>query len=216
MEDSNFDESSLSGSYLAGRFAGRLRDMDVAARYFQQALDDDPNNPVLIERVFVFAAVGRQYQRGRGLCDARSHLQQPAPHGPHRAGPARSAPQALPRSAREFPKSAYTPVGELTAALLTAWTYAAEGNLAEALKALDKLDSNEAFENFKSFHAALIADFAGTPLRAETFYKEAYGQAGNIAARRPGLWQFPRAHRPQGPRRARSMTSSSPPPRTTR
>src|SRR5690606_1202891 len=83
------------------------------------------------------------------------------------------------REAREhFRKSAYTPVGELTAALLTAWSHAAEGNLAEALKALDKLDSNDAFENFKSFHAALIADFAGTPLRAETFYKEAYGQAG--------------------------------------
>ncbi|MBL8893076.1 MAG: hypothetical protein JNJ53_00655, partial [Rhizobiales bacterium] len=54
LEDSNFDESSLSGSYLAGRFAGQLHDMDVAARYFQNALDDDPNNPVLIERVFVF------------------------------------------------------------------------------------------------------------------------------------------------------------------
>ena len=28
--------ASLSGSYLAGRFAGKLRDMDVAARYFSR------------------------------------------------------------------------------------------------------------------------------------------------------------------------------------
>ena len=54
-EDTDLDGASLSGSYLAGRYAGKLRDMDIAARYFEQALRDDPNNSVLIERVFVFA-----------------------------------------------------------------------------------------------------------------------------------------------------------------
>ena len=47
--------TSLSGSYLAGRYAGKLRDTDIAEHYFEQALRDDPNNSVLIERVFVFA-----------------------------------------------------------------------------------------------------------------------------------------------------------------
>src|SRR5207249_3685620 len=47
--------ASLSGSYLAGRYAGKLRDMNIAERYFEQALRDDPNNSVLIERLFVFA-----------------------------------------------------------------------------------------------------------------------------------------------------------------
>ena len=53
-----------------------------------------------------------------------------------------------------------------------------EGNQDEALKALDKLDSNEAFENFKSFHARADRRLSGTAARAETFYKKAYGQAG--------------------------------------
>ncbi len=53
-EDLDIEGSSLSGSYLAGRFAGKQRDMDAAGQYFQQALRDDPNNAVLIERVFVF------------------------------------------------------------------------------------------------------------------------------------------------------------------
>jgi tetratricopeptide (TPR) repeat protein len=170
--------SSLSGSYLAGRFAGRLHDTDIAARYFQSALDSDPNNPVLIERVFIFEvsqgnlaaaedfaarvlSFNSQHRMARivlGLRDVRLERY---------------------KQAREnFKKSAYTPVGELTSALLTAWTYAAEGQLAEALKALDKLDANEAFENFKSFHAALIADFSNQPLRAEGYYKKAYEQAG--------------------------------------
>ncbi len=45
-------------------------------------------------------------------------------------------------------------------------------------KALDKLDQNDRFENFKSYHGALIADYLGASMRAEVFYKKAYAQAG--------------------------------------
>ncbi|MGE3830026.1 MAG: tetratricopeptide repeat protein [Parvibaculaceae bacterium] len=172
------DGQSLSGSYLAGRFAGRQRDMNAAAEYFQQALRDDPNNAVLIERVFIFElsegniagaedfatrvlSFNSQHRMARivlGLRDARlKHYE---------------------RARENFRKSAYTPIGELTSALLTAWTYAAEGNQAAAFNALDKLDSNDSFENFKSYHGALIADALGASLRAETFYKKAYQLAG--------------------------------------
>jgi tetratricopeptide (TPR) repeat protein len=81
--------------------------------------------------------------------------------------------------AREnFTEASYTPVGELTSSLLSAWAYAGDGALNRALKALDKLDANESFANFKNFHAALIADLMGVPIRAEVFYKKAYEQAG--------------------------------------
>jgi tetratricopeptide (TPR) repeat protein len=169
---------SLSGSYLAGRYAGKLRDIDFAARYFEQALRDDPNNSVLIEKVFIFAvsegdmnaaeeyairvlSFNSQHRMARivlGLRDLRlKHYAEAREH---------------------FRKAAYTPIGELTSALLTAWSYAGEGNQKEALKALDKLDSNEALANFKAFHSALIADYLDLPLRAENFYKKAYEQAG--------------------------------------
>jgi tetratricopeptide (TPR) repeat protein len=172
------DGVSLSGSYLAGRYAGKLRDMDLASRYFEQALRDDPNNSVLIERLFVFAlsegninaaeeyatrvlSFNSQHRMARivlGLRDLRlKHYADAREH---------------------FRKSAYTPIGELTSGLLTAWSYAAEGNQKEALKTLDRLDSNDAFTNFKAFHAALIADYLDLPLRAENFYKKAYDQAG--------------------------------------
>lgn len=169
--------SSLSGSYLAGRYAGKLRDMDLATRYFEQALRDDPNNPVLIERVFVFSlsqgdinaaeeyatrvlSFNSQHRMARivlGLRDLRL--------------------RHYPEAREHFKKSAYTPIGELTSALLIAWSYAGEGNQKEALKTLDALDTNDSFANFKAFHAALIADYLGLPLRAEGFYKKAYEQA---------------------------------------
>jgi tetratricopeptide (TPR) repeat protein len=178
MEEFDLGDTSLSGSYLAGRFAGQLHDMDIAAKYFQNALDSDPNNPVLIERVFIF-----QLSEGN-ITDAEDYATRVLSfNSQHRMARIvlglRDFRLKRYRDAREhFRRSAYTPVGELTAALLTGWSEVAEGNLAEALKSLDKLDSNDAFENFKSFHSALIADFAGMPLRAETYYKKAYEQAG--------------------------------------
>ena len=178
-EELDLEGSSLSGSYLAGRFAGKQRDMDAAGQYFQQALRDDPNNAVLIERVFVFdlsegkiasaedyaervLSFNSQHRMARfvlGLRDVRL--------------------KRYVRARENFKKAAYTPIGELTSALLTAWTYAAQGNQASAFNALDKLDQNESLENFKAYHGALIADYLGASLRAESFYKKAYAQAGN-------------------------------------
>lgn len=178
-EDLDIEGTSLSGSYLAGRFAGKQRDMDAAGQYFQQALRDDPNNAVLIERVFIFdlsegkiasaedyaervLSFNSQHRMARfvlGLRDVRL--------------------KRYVKARENFKKAAYTPIGELTATLLTAWTYAAQGNQAQAFNSLDKLDQNESLENFKSYHGALIADYLGANIRAESFYKKAYAQAGN-------------------------------------
>ena len=172
------EDVSLSGSYLAGRSASKLRDNDLASDYFMRALEADANNPVLIERVFLlelsegnipvaedFAvkvlSFNSQHRMARivlGLRDFRNR---------HYAD-----------ARRQFAIAAYTPVGELTSALLSAWTYAGEGELTPALRALDKLDSNESFANFKSFHAALVADYLGNSIRAEASYKKAREQAG--------------------------------------
>ncbi|MFN0194260.1 MAG: tetratricopeptide repeat protein [Aestuariivirga sp.] len=170
--------SSLSGSYLAGRTAGKERDNDIASSYLRGALKEDAENPVLLERVFSLdlaqgkiaeaedmakrvIAFNSQQRMARvvlGLKDFKAG----------RYGKARE----------HFTEASYTPVGELTSSLLSAWAYAGDGALNRALKALDKLDANESFANFKNFHAALIADLMGVPIRAEVFYKKAYEQAG--------------------------------------
>ena len=55
-----------------------------------------------------------------------------------------------PESRIHFDEAAYTPLGTLTSALLDAWAYAGEGSLNAALKALDKLDGQDAFTNYKA------------------------------------------------------------------
>lgn len=169
---------SFSGNYLAGRSATKLRDNAIAADYFGNALKSDGENPLLIERVFLLEladgdltsaenyaarvlAFNSQQRMARivlGLKDFRLRHYRDA--------------------RRNFQAAAYTPVGELTSALLIAWSYAGEGELNLALKALDRLDVNDSFANFKSFHAALIADYLGNSIRAEASYRKSYEQAG--------------------------------------
>jgi tetratricopeptide (TPR) repeat protein len=168
----------LSGNYLAGRSASVARDNDLASDYFVQALKADPGNPVLIERVFLlktadgdianaeefavqvlgFNSQQRMARIVLGLRDFRNR---------HYAD-----------ARKNFEVASYTPVGELTSGLLVAWSYAGDGDLNNALKALDRLDRNEAFANFKNFHAGLLSDYLGNAIRAEVFYKKAYDQAG--------------------------------------
>ena len=172
------DQASPSGSYLAGRFASRQRDTGIAARYIARALENDPNNPLLIERAFTLEVSSGNIESAEKFAERVLKF-----NDQHRLSllvlglkSMREGKSALAR--QYFQKSAYTPIGELSAALLTGWSYASENNLNGALAELDKLKRNQAFENFRLFHAGLIADMVENRNRAEVFYKSAYEKAG--------------------------------------
>ncbi|MFO1088444.1 MAG: tetratricopeptide repeat protein [Hyphomicrobiales bacterium] len=169
---------SLSGSYLAGRAAGKERDNATAAAYFARALELDPNNPVLIERAFFL-------ELGAGNLDKANELAQQVVgfNSQHRIARTVMGLSAFKKgdykAAREnFQKASFTPVGELTSGLLIAWSYAGEKNLTEALRALDILDKQEAFANFKLFHAALITDYLNGEA-TDARYRTTMDKAGN-------------------------------------
>ncbi len=172
-------DPSLAGSYLAGRSAAKLRDNDMASDFLSNALKVDAGNPLLTERVFLLElsegnidtaedyatrvlSFNSQHRMARivlGLRDFRARHYDEA--------------------RKNFQQAAYTPVGELTSTLLIAWSYAGEGELNLALKALDRLDSNDSFANFKSFHAGLVADYLGNAIRAEASYRKAFEEASS-------------------------------------
>ena len=171
-------EPAFAGSYLAGRSAAKLRDNAMASDFLADALKVDSGNPLLIERIFLleladgnipeaeeyatrvlgFNSQQRIARIVLGLRDFRNR---------HYAD-----------ARKNFQVAAYTPVGELTSALLIAWAHAGEGELNLALKALDRLDGNESFANFKAYHAGMIADYLGNAIRAEASYRKAYEDAG--------------------------------------
>ena len=173
-----FGISSLSGTYLAGRHAGRERDMEAAAAYFGRALARDPGNPVLIERSFIHELSVGNMARAEEL--AQSVLDVSTDHRMARIVLGlRAARDNRHEAAREhFAEAAFTPLGELTSGLLTAWSFAQERKLDEALEALEVLESQDAFGNFRLLHTGLIATHLGDHARAGEAFAEAYERAG--------------------------------------
>ena len=169
---------SLSGNYLAGRSAGKERDNEIAADYLSKALIQDPDNPVLIEKLFLLEVSSGNLPDAEEL--AIKVLSFNSQHRMARIvlGLRDFRLRRYAEARKNFAEASYTPVGELTSVLLSAWAYAGEGNLKEALATLDKLDGNDSFANFKSYHSALIADYLSSAVRAEASYKKAYDQAG--------------------------------------
>jgi tetratricopeptide (TPR) repeat protein len=170
--------SSFAGNYLASRTAGHIRDAQAATDFLNAALSDDPQNPVLIERLF-------QNQLAVGNIDkAESTAKEVITFNSQQRmarvllGLKEFRNRRYVEARGNFNEAAYTPVGELTSALLSAWAYAGEGALNPALKELDKLDTQESFANFKAMHVALITDYLGSNVRADAAYKKAYELAG--------------------------------------
>jgi tetratricopeptide (TPR) repeat protein len=171
-------ETSLSGNYLAGRVAADARDSDSAAAYYSDALKQDPGNAQLTERLFQIQVSSGQIAEAEKLAQDVLNF-----NSQHRLARIILGLKAFREKrgseAREhFAEASYTPVGELTSTLLTAWSYVSENALNAAMTELDKLDANESFANFKSFHAALAADHLNEAVRADAAYKKAYSEAG--------------------------------------
>jgi Tfp pilus assembly protein PilF len=177
--DLRIEDASPSGSYLAGRYASRKRDTAIAARYIARALENDPNNPLLIERAFTLEVSSGNVEAAERFASRVLEF-----NDQHRLsllvlGHQGRAPGQVCRRTREyFAKSGYTPIGELTSALLSGWSFAAENNLPGAMAELDSLKRNQAFENFRLFHAGLMADLTGDTTKAEANYRQAYDKAG--------------------------------------
>ncbi|MCP5081446.1 MAG: tetratricopeptide repeat protein [Alphaproteobacteria bacterium] len=169
---------SLSGAYLAGIHAGKARDTDAAATYISRALQRDPDDPELIARAFML-------ELGRGDLKKATRLARRvvANEKRHRVARLVLALQSFQTGkqvkAREHLEHAsYTPIGQLTSALLIGWSWAAEGKMEMAIKALKQLDSTESFSVYKTFHSGLIADFLNQPKRAAAFFERTYDDAG--------------------------------------
>ena len=172
-------DASLSGNYLAARSAAKLRDNDVASDYLSKVLKSDAGNPQLTEKLFLLELSEGRMPEAEGYAAEvlKSNSQQRMARIVLGLKDFRERRYAEAR--KHFEQAAYTPVGELTSWLLIAWSHAGEGDLNAALKALDKLDSNESFANFKTFHEALIADHLGNAIRAEASFRKAYAETGS-------------------------------------
>ncbi len=175
-----FDVSeSPAGNYLAALIAGAERDTAAASTFFQEALRADPRNAELIERAFVAAlsngSMPDAFRLARRLLarDPNNGLAQLA------LGAEALKKKRFVEARGFFGKSGSSRQRDVTATMLSAWSYAGQGDQKRAIEALDKLPG-DSFAVFRDYHAGLIADLGNNAAEAIKRMKAAYAGEKNL------------------------------------
>lgn len=164
---------SPSGNYLAALVAGAERDTFAAATFFREALRAAPKNRELLERAFVASLANGNMPESFGLAERLIKLD--AANGlANLALGVRAIKQKRWKEARaRLARGGGGRQRDLTATLLTAWTYVGSGQPAEADAQVQKL-RDDAFAVFRDYHGALIADVTGRPEEAKKRFESVY------------------------------------------
>lgn len=157
-----FDISmSPAGNYLSALSAGAQRDTAAAATYFREALRHDPRNAELMERAFVAALANGNMDDAFSLADRL--VKRDARNGlAHLVLGIRAMKQKKYQQAR----TSFANGGgggrqrDVTATLLSAWTFLGAGDVKAAVQSIDQL-KDDRFQLFRDYHAALMLDAAG-------------------------------------------------------
>jgi tetratricopeptide (TPR) repeat protein len=170
-------ETQAFSTYLSARFAAGEHDLNEAARYYGQALNNDPGNPSLLALSFFYSTTLGDFE------NAGKYAQGVVAATPDD----RAARLALAvigfkhkdyaEVRRQLSLSAKGPFTVLTLALFDAWAAAAQHDGAAVEKDLQSLSSQKGAESMAAFHTALIQDYSGAPALAEAAYKKALGTA---------------------------------------
>ncbi len=170
---------SLSGNYLAGRFAGGQRENEAAAAYYLRALEDDPENAYILEHAFLLEVSSGDFENATKL--AGNLLEHDPNHriGNAVLGLADVRAKRYAEARKHFEAAHRGSIGQLISALLTAWAYQAEARTDDAIKALESISDTDTFGIFGPFHAALINDFAGRNKAAAEGYARSYEALGS-------------------------------------
>ncbi len=169
---------SPAGNYLSALVAGFDHDTTAAATFFREALRFDPRNPQLIERAFLAALSNGNMLDAFGFADRM--LARDANNGfAHLVLGVKAVHNRQFGQARaQFAKSGPGQSRDVTATLLTAWSFAGSGDEKKALEVCDRLRDDN-FAVFRDFHAGLIADMMGDKAEAGRRFGAAYGNDKN-------------------------------------
>jgi tetratricopeptide (TPR) repeat protein len=164
---------SPAGNYLAALIAGADHDTTAAATFFREALRFDPRNPQLIERAFVAALSNGNMLDAFTLAD-RLIARDPSNGLAHLTLGIRALKNRQYGTARaQFSKGGPGQERDITALLLTAWSWAGSGDEHRALETCDRLRDDN-FAVFRDFHAGLIAEVMGDKAEALRRLRSAY------------------------------------------
>ncbi|WP_393995930.1 tetratricopeptide repeat protein [Xanthobacter cornucopiae] len=159
-------DPTVSGSYLAARFASSERDSDAAVTYLRNLLRLDSRNEEVVERTFFATLVDGQMDEAMKLADRLVKVDRT-----HRIARLALAAKAIKKSQYQTARtnlslSVRGPIGDLTATLLAAWTFYGSGNTKGAVELIDRLQGPDWYAPLKALHSGLILDASGNKKEA--------------------------------------------------
>lgn len=178
-QDFPYQPASLAGSYLAARSADSARDLQAAATFFQAALANDPQNPILLERVLILSVANGEIEEAGRYSDRLIEIDRRNPLARVLRGVKAIKSGALAEAEAEMAETARAPLAVLTSGLLSAWTQQGAGDTDKALETIDNLEGPSWYGIFKNYHTALIADLAGQENVAENAIRDAFQTDGS-------------------------------------
>jgi tetratricopeptide (TPR) repeat protein len=165
--------NSPAGNYLAALIARADRDTLAAATFFREALRSDPSNAELTESAFVAALANGNIADSFRLAD-RLLARDPNYGLAHLVFGVRALKGHQYINARtQLAKSGLGSQRDLTATLLSAWSYVGSGDAKRALELTDRL-KDDSFAVFRDYHAGLIAELANNVAEASKRLETAY------------------------------------------
>lgn len=165
--------SSPAGTYLAALSAGAQRDTAAAAVFFKQALRFDPRNKEIMERAFV--ATLANGSMGDAFTLASDLVKRDAKNGLANLvlGVKALKEKRWAAARTSFAKGGGGRQRDITATLLSGWSYMGANDLKKAVETIDKL-KDDRFGLFRDYHAALMFDLANRPADAVKRIKSTY------------------------------------------
>ena len=159
------------GVYLSARLAASEHDIVDAASLYRESLKHDPQNPDLLDRAFLYAAISGNLDEAVGLAHRVT-----AGDADNRAARLALIVEAFRKNdyagARaEVAKSAKGPFTALTLSLLDAWAEQGLGDTDAAIAELKGLTKEGGTETLVSFQSALVYDMAGKNDLADAAYR---------------------------------------------
>lgn len=165
---------SLSGNYLAGRYAQRQQDWRAAQTYMGEVVLRDADNSVMMQRAFLLSIGAGRMDHARTLADLIIKdtpdseimliFMASAALADARYDDALAHLEALPSDG----------FGDYTKPLLTAWAMAGKGRVDEAREVLDAAAVRE--DATFLFHIGLMNEWAGDDKAAERAYTAAMAE----------------------------------------
>lgn len=165
---------TLAGNYLSAIIADAQRDTGAAAFFYREAMKADSRSPLLMQRAFMSMLAEGEIDDAAKLAE-KILKRDPNNDVAQLTLAVRAIKNGKWNEARRFlQKGGRGRAADVTATLLTAWTYLGSKNPKLAIETVDRLKGEETFAMFRQVHAGLIAAAGGNQAEAEKRLQAAY------------------------------------------